>query len=85
MSDRLSAALAELVDAIRAEVRAEAHPAAPDRLLDIDSASASLGLGRSFLYREIAAGRLRTVKAGRRRLVPAAAIAEYITGRQAAA
>jgi excisionase family DNA binding protein len=37
-----------------------------------------LSLGRSLLYAEIQAGRIRTVKIGRRRLVPAAAIREYI-------
>jgi excisionase family DNA binding protein len=79
MSDRLSLAVAELVEAIAESVRTEAAavPAAP-RLFSIDEAAAALGLGRSLLYLEIAAGRLRTVKVGRRRLCPAAAIAEYI-------
>ena len=80
MTDRLAAAITELAEALREEVRAEAAaiPQAPDRLLDIDSAGAALSLGRSLLYAEISAGRLRTIKVGRRRLVPAAAIAEYI-------
>lgn len=80
MSDRLTAALSELVEALREELRteAEASPRAPDRLLDVDSAAATLSLGRSRLYSEIASGRLHSVKAGRRRLVPASAIAEYI-------
>jgi excisionase family DNA binding protein len=78
MSDRLAAALAELVAALREEVAAEARPAAPDRLLSVDEAGAALGLGRSKIYGEIAAGRLRTIRAGRRRLVPAAAIVSYI-------
>jgi hypothetical protein len=37
-----------------------------------------LGIGRSRLYDEIAAARVRSVKVGRRRLVPSGAIAEYI-------
>jgi excisionase family DNA binding protein len=36
------------------------------------------GLGRTTLYREIAAGRLETVVVGRRRLVPRAALEDYI-------
>lgn len=86
MSDRLELALAELAAAIRAEVLAEleAERSAPDRLLDVDEARSLLGLGRSTFYSEVLAGRLRTVKVGRRRLVPAAAIAEYIAARQAA-
>jgi excisionase family DNA binding protein len=47
-------------------------------LLAIDEASTMLGLGRSRLYAEISSGRLRSVVVGRRRLVPASAIAEFI-------
>jgi excisionase family DNA binding protein len=85
MTDRLSLALAELVEALREELRAEAvaSPRAPDRLLSVDEAGATLNLGRSLVYQEIAAGRLRTLKVGRRRLVPAAAIADYIAERAA--
>jgi excisionase family DNA binding protein len=85
MTDRLTAALAELVEALREEVRteADAHPPAPDRLLSVDEAAAALNLGRSALYGEVAAGRLRTVKVGRRRLVPAASIAAFIADRAA--
>lgn len=86
MSDRLEAALAELAAAIRAEVRAEleATPAAPERLLSVDEAAALLNLGRTALYGEIMAGRLRSLTVGRRRLVPAESIAEYIAARAAA-
>lgn len=80
MSDRLSAALAELAAAIREEVRAEATPAAgPDRLLSVDEAAAMLGIGRTALYGELQAGRCRSVKVGRRRLVPSGAIGAYIS------
>lgn len=82
MTDRLAIALAELADAIRAEVRAELESTvtAPDRLLSVDEATAALGIGRSRFYAEHEAGRIRTIKVGRRRLVPAAAIAAYIAG-----
>ncbi len=76
---RLEAALAELAEAIRAEVRAEATPVGgPDRLLDVETAGAMLSLGRSKLLAEIYSGRLASLKVGRRRLVPAAAITAYI-------
>ena len=77
MSARLEAALAELAAAIREEVATAAAPA-PERLLDVDEAAITLGIGRSRLYSEISAGRLRSVSVGRRRLVPAQAIAEFI-------
>lgn len=78
MSDRLAAAVIELVEALREELRAEAEagPRAPDRLLSVGDAATALGVGRSSVYAEIATGRLRSVKVGRRRLVPASAIAE---------
>jgi excisionase family DNA binding protein len=81
VTDRLTAAIAELVAALREEARAEVAPNAPDRLLSVDEAAATLGLGRSLLYGEIQAGRVHSVKVGRRRLVPAGAIADYITSR----
>nr|WP_230689100.1 excisionase family DNA-binding protein [Micromonospora sp. WMMC415] len=37
-----------------------------------------LSLSRSVIYEQIRAGRLRTVRQGRTRLVPAAAIAAYV-------
>lgn len=80
MTDRLAVAVSELVEALREAARMEAatSPRAPDRLYSIDEAAAALNLGRSLLYSEIAAGRLRSIKVGRRRLIPAAAIATYI-------
>jgi excisionase family DNA binding protein len=43
------------------------------------------GPSRSALYELIRAGQLRTVKAGRRRLVPVAALAEYVDSLDGAA
>lgn len=80
MSDRLDAAIRELVEALAESMRAEAAavPATPDRLLSIDEAATMLGLGRSRVYQEIGAGRLKTIVVGRRRLVSAAALRDYI-------
>ena len=69
MSDRLAAAVLELVEALRAEVAVEPGASTPDRLMSIDEAAAALAVGRSILYSEIGAGRLRTIRVGRRRLV----------------
>jgi excisionase family DNA binding protein len=75
-----------LREAIREIVREELADArsAPHRLLDIDEAASTLSIGRSSLYAELAAGRLRSVKVGKRRLVPADAIADYIRRSEAA-
>ena len=43
----------------------------PRTAYSLDEVAQSLGLSRSTLYSEMAAGRLQTVKLGRRRLVPA--------------
>jgi excisionase family DNA binding protein len=48
------------------------------RLLTIPAAARLLACGRTVLYEEIKAGRLRTVKRGARRLVPVAALDEYV-------
>jgi excisionase family DNA binding protein len=52
-------------------------PVAPV-LYRVDEAAEALRLSRSVLYELIRSGRLRTVKAGRRRLVPVAALTEYV-------
>jgi excisionase family DNA binding protein len=82
MGDRLEAAVTELVAALRAEFRAETSGPMPDRLLSVDDAAAALSVGRSILYNEIQAGRLRSVKVGRRRLVPGSAIRSFIASRE---
>ena len=50
------------------------------RLLAIKQATYELGICRTGLYKLIAAGKLRTVKIGRRRFVPREAIEEFIAG-----
>ncbi len=71
-----------IADAIVTALREgeDAHADAPERLLSIAEASERLGrLSRSALYEgPIAHGELRTCRVGRRRMVPASAIAEYI-------
>ena len=47
-------------------------------LYSIPEASAALSLGRTKIYTEIKEGRLRALKSGRRTLITAEAIQEYI-------
>jgi excisionase family DNA binding protein len=81
--ERVRVAVEQLVAALVAAARAGAAPEAdaPERLHDLRSAAARLSVGRSFLYDEIAAGRLQTLKCGRRRLVAESAIRDYIASR----
>jgi len=84
MSDRLATAVMELVAALRDEMASERRPSErePDRLLSIEQAARALGIGRTALYSEIGAGRIRSVKVGRRRLVPSSAITEVAAGQE---
>jgi excisionase family DNA binding protein len=50
----------------------------PDLLYGVEEAVAALRLSRSVLYELIRSGQLRTVKQGRRRLVPVSALADYV-------
>jgi excisionase family DNA binding protein len=52
--------------------------AVPVVLLSVPEAATSLGLSKTMLYELIRSNRLRTVKQGRWRLVPVAALAEYV-------
>jgi len=77
------AAVQEAVQALAAALLAAARagqpdPAGPDRLYSVDEAARALGVGRSAVYNELAAGRLRSLKVGRRRLIPSGAIAERV-------
>lgn len=83
MSDRLRAAVMELVEALRDEMAVEVRLSErePDGLLSIAQAARALGIGRTALYSEIGAGRIRSVKVGRRRLFPSSAISEVASGR----
>jgi excisionase family DNA binding protein len=75
------AAIRTAVDALVSAILAAVAPAPadlPDRLLSVDEAAGALSIGRSLVYDLIGAGRLRSVKVGRRRLIPSGAIADYI-------
>ncbi len=77
----LSTALRELVRELVDEALAERQAReadAPDRLYGLAAAAELMSVGRSFLFDEIARGHLTTIKAGKRRLVPASSIAAYI-------
>ncbi len=77
--DAIHAAIDELVDALLVALRTQQKSPAPvDRLLSISEAAATLGIGRTALYSELTTGHLRSFKVGRRRLIPASAIDEYI-------
>ena len=78
MSDRLALAVAELVDALRAEMAVETRPADVERLMSIPEAAAACGIGRTAFYGLMSAGRVRVVRVGRRVLIPASAIAELV-------
>jgi excisionase family DNA binding protein len=77
---RLDAAVRELVEALREELRteAEAGPRAPDRLYSIAEAAERMSIGRTLAYDLIGRGELGVVRAGRRVLVPGSAISAYI-------
>jgi excisionase family DNA binding protein len=78
MSDRLTTAVAELVAALRDELATERRPMdrEPDRLVSVEQAARALGIGRTAVYSEIRAGGIRSIKVGRRRLIPSSAIRE---------
>jgi excisionase family DNA binding protein len=63
---------------IRISSTGEAFTMPPKALYKVSEAMAALSLSRTVVYELIRAGRLRTVKEGRARLVPASAIAEYV-------
>lgn len=64
---------------------AKKRPPVPAVLYRVDEAADALRLSRSQLYELIRSGRLRTVKCGRRRLVPVLALADYVSSLEGAA
>ena len=59
--------------------------AVPAVLYRVEEAAEALRLSRTVIYELIRSGRLRAVKAGSRRLVPVAALAEYVASLERAA
>lgn len=56
----------------------------PRYALSIEEACKSTGVGRTLIYSEIKAGRLATLKIGRRRLVPVAALRAWLLSHEQA-
>ncbi|MGI8753325.1 MAG: excisionase family DNA-binding protein [Acidimicrobiales bacterium] len=65
---RLAGEVTELVE----------RPVVQPKAVSVDDAAQLLGLGRSSLYDLLEVGRIRSVKVGSRRLVPTAAIDEFL-------
>lgn len=84
LAEELAAVISAFVHSEIAVLAASNDPA-PNRLLSIDAAARRLSVGRSRLYQELASGRLRSLKVGRRRLIPESAIYEYVRGLEASA
>ena len=59
-------------------------PEVPALMYRVDEAASALRLSRTAIYELIRSGRLRSVKCGRRRLIPVAALREYLAGLEAA-
>lgn len=58
---------------------AEVEGGSPRRLLlTVDAAASALGIGRSHLYRYVQTGELRSIKIGRSRRIPVAALEKFI-------
>lgn len=81
-SDRVEYAIRELVAALRDEIASDGRPRddEPERLLSVDEAAELLGIGRTLAYGLIQGGSIRSVKVGRRRLLPASAVRAYARG-----
>jgi excisionase family DNA binding protein len=57
----------------------EVHTASPRaKLLDVEGVMAQLSVGRSTVFQLMGSNRLRSVKVGRRRLVPQVAVDELV-------
>lgn len=56
----------------------EKEYAVPPVVYRVDEAAVALRLSRSAIYELIRSGRLRSVKEGRRRLIPVEALEEYL-------
>ena len=81
MTAELSMVLSDLVEAIRAEIRAELMSSRdlPDRLLSVEEAASRLGIKRTALYSLIQSGELGSIRVGRRRLVAESTLGDFIS------
>jgi len=72
-------ALQDLADALTRAIEQQPPPTRrAERLYSLKQTSEITGLGRTTLLGEIGAARLRSIKVGRRRLVSASAIRDFI-------
>ena len=78
MTDSLAQTLRESVRAIVREelAAAMARPAPPVELLSVETFAERAGIGRTLAYDLIGRGDVRSVRIGRRRLVPADVVRE---------
>lgn len=60
------------------------EPRPAESLYTAEEAASVLGKSRTFIYDEINAGRLRSVKVGRSRRIVASDLSDYIRGRHSA-
>jgi excisionase family DNA binding protein len=58
-------------------------PDVPAVVYRVDEAARAVRLSRSAIYELIRSGRLRSVKLGRRRLIPVGALTEYVASLEA--
>lgn len=80
MSTTDPAALAAAIAAALAATQTEPLPApAPPTVLTVDEAADRLKVSRSLIYSQLRAGGLRSVRLGRRRLIPAAEVDRIIS------
>lgn len=78
MSDH-NAPLAEAVAALLAAVATTAEPAkAPETVLSIEEVAERLKVSRSLVYRAIGDGKLKSIRIGKRRLIPASEVQRLI-------
>jgi excisionase family DNA binding protein len=56
------------------------HSSVPKLAYTPHEAAEALGISRNLLHQLIGSGQLRSIKAGSRRLIPASAIAELLSG-----
>ncbi|MBU9767120.1 helix-turn-helix domain-containing protein [Mycobacterium sp. TNTM28] len=80
MSTTDPAALAATIAAVLAATQSEPAPApAPPTVLTVDEAADRLKVSRSLIYSQLRSGELRSVRLGRRRLIPAAEVDRIIS------
>jgi excisionase family DNA binding protein len=79
---RIRVAFQALADELVAALEMATTDTQPvERLLSVSDAARALGgIARSTVYREIAAGRLRSVRVASRRMVPQSSIDAYAAG-----